>query len=439
MQADLDAGSITNTATATTTYGVTLVTSPVASKTINAVQSPSLTLTKGTNSATYDHAGQVIIYTFTIQNTGNVTLPGPFSVSDSNLGAISPCGSGPVAPTATISCTVNYTIVQADLDAGSITNTATATTTFGQTPVTSLPVSKTINAVQTPAIGLTKGTNSATYDHVGQIITYTFTVQNTGNVTLAGPFAVSDNRLGAISPCGSGPLAPTATTSCTANYTIVQADLDAGSITNTATATTTYGVTPVTSLPASKTINAVQSPALALTKGTNSATYDHVGQVITYTFTIQNTGNVTLAGPFSVSDSKLGAISSCGSGPLAPTATTSCTANYTIVQADLDAGSVTNTATASGNGVTSPVASKTINAVQTPAILLTKGTNSATYDHAGQVIIYTFTIQNTGNVTLAGPFSVSDSKLGTISSCGSWTAGANRHDQLHRELQHRAG
>src|SRR5438034_11691629 len=52
------------------------------------------------------------------------------------------------------------------------------------------------------------------------------------NVTLAGPFKVVDDKQGTIDPCGSGPLAPGTSTSCTSTHTITQADLDNGSITN---------------------------------------------------------------------------------------------------------------------------------------------------------------------------------------------------------------
>src|SRR5207247_1134139 len=85
---------------------------------------------------------------------------------------------------------------------------------------------------------------------------------------------------------------------------------------------------------------------------------------ITYTYTITNSSNVTLAGPFSVTDDKLGTFA-CGTGPLAPGAPTSCTKTHTITQADLDAGSITNTATASGNGATSAPASATVTSTHT--------------------------------------------------------------------------
>src|SRR5262249_27306838 len=106
-----------------------------------------------------------------------------------------------------------------------------------------------------------------------------------------------------------------------------------------------------------------RQPALSLTKSANPTTYSSVGTVITYTYQITNSGSTTLAGPFSISDDKQGSISPCGTGPLAAGASTSCTSTHTITLADIDAGSITNVATASGNGVTSNQATATVTAV----------------------------------------------------------------------------
>src|SRR5262249_54849044 len=220
------------------------------------------------------------------------------------------------------------------------------------------------------------------YSAVGQVITYTYTITNSSNITLAGPFSVNDDKLGLITPCGSGPLAPGASTSCTATHAITQSDGNASSITNTAAASGNGA----TSTPATATVTATQTKGITLAKGASPAAYNAVGQVITYTYTVTNSGNVTLAGPFSVSDNKLGAISPCGSGPLAPGASTSCTATHAITQADLDGGSITNIATASGNSTTSAPATATVTAIQNKATTLAKGASPATYSTVGQII-----------------------------------------------------
>lgn len=87
--------------------------------------------------------------------------------------------------------------------------------------------------------------------------------------------------------------------------------------------------------------------ALSLTMSAYPASYNAAGQVITYKYEIINSGNVILPGPFTVTDSKLGMIK-CGEGQLDVGAKTDCAASYTIVQNDVSAGSITNTAFASG-------------------------------------------------------------------------------------------
>ena len=65
---------------------------------------------------------------------------------------------------------------------------------------------------------------------------------------------------------------------------------------------------------------------------------------------VTNTGNVTLD-PVSVDDPKVGSVT-CPVTKLAPGASTTCTATYTLTQADVDAGEVVNVATATGTDPT---------------------------------------------------------------------------------------
>ena len=48
--------------------------------------------------------------------------------------------------------------------------------------------------VQTPALSLVKSATPATYATVGQSISYSYLVTNTGNVRLAGPVTVTDDK-----------------------------------------------------------------------------------------------------------------------------------------------------------------------------------------------------------------------------------------------------
>jgi hypothetical protein len=74
-------------------------------------------------------------------------------------------------------------VTQADINAGSIYNTASVTGYFNNTPYTDTD-DNTVTVTQTPGITLTKTSTPSTVTTAGQVITYTLVAQNTGNVTL---------------------------------------------------------------------------------------------------------------------------------------------------------------------------------------------------------------------------------------------------------------
>jgi hypothetical protein len=151
-----------------------------------------------------------------------------------------------------------------------------------------------------------------------------------------------------------------------------------GSLNNTGTATGTPPTGPVVTATSSLTIpyaapssvvtsaSPSSSPAISLTKTPSTSTYDAVGQIVTYTYVITNTGNVSLASTqYTVSDNMIngGAAFDCGVPQvLAVGASITCTNTYTVTQADLSSGSVTNLATATNGSQVSPVATATITA-----------------------------------------------------------------------------
>ena len=105
---------------------------------------------------------------------------------------------------------------------------------FGSTPVSDTD-DETVTGTQTPELTVTKTAAPNTYTAAGDIITYTILVENTGNVTPVTAIAVTDPLTGLSQTIAS--LAPGASQSFTQTYTITQADVDAGSVLNTATAT----------------------------------------------------------------------------------------------------------------------------------------------------------------------------------------------------------
>src|SRR5205085_1716680 len=236
---------------------------------------PALTLVKSASPTSYSSVGQTISYSYLVTNSGNVTLSGPFSVSDDKAAANCPATAS-LAPGASVTCGASYTITQTDLDHGSVTNVASASNGTTTSPTDT----KTVSAAQHPALSLTKSASPTSYDHVGQLIAYTYTVTNTGNVTLAGPVTATDNK--ATVTCPADGLAPGASITCTASYAITQADLDGGSVTNTAVASTSFGGNPVNSNEAQATVTANQNRALSLAKSASPASYSTPNEVITY-------------------------------------------------------------------------------------------------------------------------------------------------------------
>ena len=102
---------------------------------------------------------------------------------------------------------------------------------------------------------------------LGDRITWSFLVQNTGTTTMSG-LVVNDAKAGAVT-CPVTTLAPGETTTCTATtpYVITQADVDAGHVANTATATATDpGGSSHTSSPSSTDTTVTRSSSLTVTK-----------------------------------------------------------------------------------------------------------------------------------------------------------------------------
>ncbi len=89
------------------------------------------------------------------------------------------------------------------------------------------------------------------------------------------------------------------------------------------------------------------SPAISIDKTAPAGSYT-VGQTITYSFLVKNEGNVTLHG-ITVTDPLAGLSAISGyATTLVPGASTTGTATYVVTQANVDAGSIVNTATVQG-------------------------------------------------------------------------------------------
>src|SRR4029077_10741603 len=164
----------------------------------------------------------------------------------------------------------------------------------------------------------------------------------------------------------------------------------------------------------------VTTPGLSIDKtfvnvtgGNNNGQADAVGDVLHYTVRVTNTGNVTLTG-VTVTDPLTAQNDSITT--LAPGESRSFNSSYTLTQADLDgqgnAGSdhdIDNTATADSNETAAVTDSAEVPLIIIPTLTIAKtfvdvtgGNGNAQADAVGDVLNYTVTVTNAGNVTLTG-------------------------------------
>jgi hypothetical protein len=107
-------------------------------------------------------------------------------------------------------------------------------------------------------------------------------------------------------------------------------------------------------------------PAISLDKTSDVPTYDVPGDVINYDYLITNLGpDVLDSGLSSVVDDK-GTVTCPAAAPLLVGDTVTCTASHVITQADLDAGSLTNVATAMVDDVISNEDTVTVTSTSLP-------------------------------------------------------------------------
>src|SRR5438552_2440053 len=135
-------------------------------------------------------------------------------------------------------------------------------------------------------------------DHVGQVLNYTVTVSNTGNIDLTG-VTVSDGFVTLSG--GESTFAVGDSEVLTGSHVVTQADLDAGTaLVNTASVTDAQhdtGSSSVTTLidqDAGLTIGKIEPTTEA--HPTDHGQADHVRQMHNYTVTVSNTGNIALTG-----------------------------------------------------------------------------------------------------------------------------------------------
>ncbi|HET6561340.1 MAG TPA: hypothetical protein VFG72_05655 [Marmoricola sp.] len=323
---------------------------------------PVLTDTSGTG---FTDAGDHIRFRYTVTNDGNVPVTG-VAVVGSVAGTVA-CDATTLAVEATTECVAEYVVNGADEVAGQVAESvhAVAVDPDGAELTTNAVASTTPVQMPHPAITVAAHAHHDDSDtdglvDAGERVQYSYTVASSGDVPLSA-VTVADTVAGPVT-CTDVELAPGASTECAADevYVVTPADMEDGGVRTTATATGTAtripggGSGPVTaedttSLDADVRtgLSLTMSQLLVDTDGDDRA---DAGERIRYTFRVVNTGTVMLTdvGLAIPVLEAAGVAVRCDTTTLAPGATTTCEAEYTVTAEDAQRQSIEIEATARG-------------------------------------------------------------------------------------------
>ena len=369
-----------------------------ASATCLLVTTPRLVVTQ--NCPT--NAGNVLTYTGSVSNSGNITLTNVVVRSDRS-GSNVVFMATTLAPGARVNFTGSY---GAPEDACSVASTVTATAAdkcTGSNVVATatitcpLPTTSRIVVTQTcPLIQVSPG---------GTLI-YSGTVSNAGNATLTNVVVTSD-RTGATNVFSIATLAPRASAPFTGRYTV---STDCCVDTSTLTATGRGCDGTLVRDTATRTCPLLTAPAITVTKVCPAEMWKPLapGDRLTYSGVVSNSGNIALTNVTIVSTAPTNGIRIFGPVTLAAGESANYTASF-IIPMDFCG---TDTVTARGVSICTqlPVtgsATTTCPVMTTPGITVRKNCPAQPTPHGG-LFVFTGSVSNSGNVTLTNVFVVND-------------------------------
>jgi uncharacterized repeat protein (TIGR01451 family) len=293
---------------------------------------PEIAISKQAN-VTTANVGETITYTYALSNTGDVALSQVYPVDDQ----LGPLFATPIslAVGQMVTQVLTYTIVEADLP-GPLLNTVVVSGTSPAGNVVDANDMAVVILTSQPAIHVSKTAN-VNQAGVGQVITYTYTVMNVGDVTLTGVTAV-DTPLGPV-PLLTDTLDSLATTTGVLTYTVTESDLP-GPLTNSVLASGLPPVGEAVTGTDDLSVDLISQIGLVVDL-TAAPLLARPGDAITYTISLFNSGDVTLH--------DLSGAATVGGGftlpnSLAPGETITTSYGYTVLAADLP-GPLTNVVT----------------------------------------------------------------------------------------------
>jgi uncharacterized repeat protein (TIGR01451 family) len=424
MEADLTNGVLLNTVTVNAhALGYPAITVSDEDQAQVAIVNPNFTITKVADTPV-SKTGDTINYTVTVTNTGDVNME--FVVTDSMVGQLF---NGVINAGTNKVFNYPYVVKVGDYP-GPLTNVVTAVGTLKWLNLDNV-YTKTAEVdvrLVTPGVTITKTVNPV-QAAIGGLVTYTIRVQNTGNWALEN-MVVTDTMFGNITAQFGfdATLAVGAWKEITIPYTIKAADYP-GPLVNTATVhANPVGLPNDITDTDSATVTIIVNPNISITKTVSHST-SKVGDVVNYTITVTNTGDIALENMV-VMDALLGGNITPAFGfgaTLAPGAFKTAVIPYTILAADVVNGVVLNTVRVDANALALPAVTvwdedSARVVMVNPNFTITKVADTPV-SKTGDTINYTITVTNTGDVHME--FLVTDSMAGLLFD-GIINAGAHK-------------
>ena len=393
-----------------------------------------ISLTKDVDRSTIESAkaGDTLKYSFRIKNTGKLTLhkvaltdtlPVKNMTVEWDKSTDMATGEGVLAPGEEVTASASYALTSGDIINGKVINKASATGLDPKDNAVSAEDDAETAIVAEPSISISKTAdpNKMTDPSSGDSISYDFVIANTGDVPLREIEFQDDHELVGLEwdkELAGAELGIGEKIEGHASYRLKQSDIDAGSVLNKATVTAVGGSGKTVTDHAEDTTVIDAAPSIMLKKTTPTAVLTDVrkGVPVVWNFELKNTGKNTLknveitdhlAGVSEVTyDWKGSSDSATEAGVLSPGETVTAEATYKLTEEDITAKEVTNTATGKGTDprgidVTSDANTK-VRIKYEPKLIIDKTADTLDYTgaKAGDVITYTLSLTNDGNVDL---------------------------------------
>ena len=405
------------TLTSVTSGLATLSGSVAASNTIADNDSATVSLANTTNGAETGPVSGVMTVTQTAVSATNTVLAysvGGTATTGSDYTAL----SGTVTiPAGSTTATITIPVINDVIVEGSETVliTLTSVTSGLATLSASVTATNTIADNDSATVGIANTTNAAEPATNG-VMTLTQTAVSAANTVIAysiGGTATSGSDYAALSGTVTIPAGSTTATiaiNVIDNLVVEPSETVIVTLTSVTSGLATLGAPLV----ATNTIADNDVASFTIVKAVNTANVT-TPSTLTYTITVANTGNVPLTIPVITDTLTQGGALTLTSGPtltsgdfvplgtLDASETWVYTATYAVTQANINNGTtisnVSTFDTAETPLSTSNTATTTI--TQSPSMTVVKSSSTGGPVSAGTIITYSFTVKNTGNITLS--------------------------------------